>query len=307
MDLKSAMKRFLNIKKKEKVLIITDRKRLRIAKKIYNACKQLAHSDLLIKPVGKRHGEEPNKRIAATMLKYDVIIAPTTHSLTHTNARRNACKKGARVATIPSATEEMYETLSENPFFMHKIGTKIKNFLRGKDFVRIITPSGTNVSFSIKNRIIWIDDGLIRKKGAFGNLPAGEASLAPLEGTANGIIVIDSQRDGKKVYAPEGTLITLKNGQATSISDEKCRLAKIFKTIKNSTNLVEWGIGINRKATFIGNILQDEKLPETVHLAFGNNKSFGGKVYSNVHLDAILFKPTVYVDGKRFMKKGKFV
>lgn len=308
MSLSKILQRSLAIKTGEKVLIVTDKKEMKLAKKFFSAAKKLSKDTfLLTKPVGNHHGEEPSAAVAKAMRESNVVIAITTHSLTHTKARKNASKAGTRIASLPTFNEKMFTTLQANPFLLQKAGRKIINVLKKAKRIRIITKSGTNVSFSIQNRKLDNDDGLYRKKGTFGNLPAGEVSLAPVEGTANGIIVIDSMRDDKEVFATRGTAVTVKKGLATEISDKKYKLAKYFLTIKNSRNIAELGIGTNPKAKLIGNILQDEKVKGTCHIAFGNNKSFGGKVYSTVHIDAILLKPTIFADSKMIMKKGKLL
>src|SRR3972149_9847149 len=97
-------------------------------------------------------------------------------------------------------------------------------------------------------------------------------------------------------YAKPKTKVLFFNGLAFGISDHNSKLAKIFSTVKNSRNIAELGIGINKKAKLIGKILQDEKVLGTAHIAFGNNKSYGGKIYSEVHLDCIIKKPTIIAD-----------
>ena len=106
-------------------------------------------------------------------------------------------------------------------------------------------------------------------------------------------------------FVKPNTVVYVENGNVIDINDKKCKLAKIFKTVKNSKNIAEFGIGLNPKAKIIGNTLQDEKAFKTCHIAFGNNKSYKGKIYSKVHLDAILFKPTVWFDKNKIMSKGK--
>src|SRR3989344_5528915 len=218
------------------------------------------------------------------MKKNDIVLAPTTHSITHTKARINACKQGARIATLPGITEEMLkQSLLADPKELERYSKKLVKALKNKNLIRIITKSGTDVILSARKRKIEPDIADIRKKGSYGNLPAGEVSFSPVEGSANGIIVINSMED----YAKPGTKVLAFNGIAISISDYNSKLAKVFKTIENSTNIAELGIGINKKAKLIGKILQDEKVIGTCHIAFGNNKSYGGKIYSEVHLDCI--------------------
>jgi leucyl aminopeptidase (aminopeptidase T) len=302
MKIENIFKKSLGINKKDNVLLITDNKKLKITKKFYKSLKKVSNNvSLLVKGVGKYHGEEPSKKVSNKMKNNDVVIAVTTHSLTHTNARRNACKKGTRIVTMPGFTEKMLPTLKANPMKMLKTGKKIEKLLRKTKTVRITTQYGTDISFSVKGRFIDIDAGIFNKPGNFGNMPSGEVSTSPKEGTANGIIVINSMEN----FVKPNTTVYVEKGRAVGITDKKSKLSKIFKKVKNSINIAEFGIGLNPKAKIIGNILQDEKTFKTCHIAFGNNKSYKGKVYSKVHLDAIILKPTIWFDKKKIMSKGK--
>ncbi|MFH1664411.1 MAG: aminopeptidase, partial [archaeon] len=61
-------------------------------------------------------------------------------------------------------------------------------------------------------------------------------------------------------------------------------------------------------AKIIGVVLEDEKVLGTAHLAIGNNTSMtGGTTYSEIHLDGVFTKPTIWLDGKLFMEKGKIL
>jgi leucyl aminopeptidase (aminopeptidase T) len=304
MTLEKIIKNVFNVKPNESILIVTDKKKLKIAKRFYKASKKLTKNvKIILKPVGKYNGEEPPKNVAREMLKHDIVLAPTTHSITHTKARINACKKGARIATLPGITEEMlHESLLANPKELENYAKKILKVLRNKRLVRVTTKNGTNIILSLWKRKLEPDTAKIGK-GEYGNLPAGEVSFSPVEGSANGIIVIDSMED----YVKPGTKVLVFNGLVFGISDHDCKLAKIFEKVKNSRNIAEFGIGINKKAKLIGKILQDEKVLGTCHIAFGNNESYGGKVYSQVHLDCILKKPTIIIENKTIMKDGKFL
>ena len=304
MKLGSIFQRSLGIKRKDNVLIITDNKKMKIAKKFKRALKGIADNISIVKiKVDKINTYDAMKPIMKIMLESDVIIAVTTHSITHSDARIAASKKGARIASMPGFTESMMKALQADPYEMLRVSKRIERVLRKTDMVRVMTPSGTYISFSIKNRKIEEGSGIIKTKGAYDNLPGGEISLSPVEGTANGLMVINSMG----TYAKNGTLVHVKDGRAFDISDKKCLLAKIFNTVKSSANIAEFAIGLNKKAKIIGNILQDEKVYGTCHIAFGNNKSYGGKVFSKVHMDAILFKPTIWFDEKMIMKKGKLL
>jgi len=296
----------LNVKKNESVLIIADKNTDSIAHEILKEAVKITHASLRIIPVGRQNGDEPPKETADEMKKYDVIIAPTTMSLTHTKAVQSA-KHNARIATLPGITEEIMKSslladYNKINSFNKKLFSKIKN----ADNIKVRTKAGSDFSFKMRKNG-WISDGgILHEKGQVGNLPTGEIFTAPLENTFNGTIIIDSFFDKDIEYAKKGTRIEIRNGNAVSCSDEKSILNNYFKKIKNARNIAEFGIGTNYKAKLIGNILQDEKVKGTVHVAFGNNSSIGGKIYSELHLDTILQNPDVYADGKLLMNGGKF-
>src|SRR3989338_6084404 len=96
------LKKCLNLKKDEKMLIVTDSKLYGISKIFFEQAKKIARDVKLIKvQIPKVNGTEPDNKTTEEMLKYDVELLITTKSLSHTNARINACKKGARIVTMP--------------------------------------------------------------------------------------------------------------------------------------------------------------------------------------------------------------
>jgi len=72
-------------------------------------------------------------------------------------------------------------------------------------------------------------------------------------------------------------------------------------------NIAELGIGTNDQAKITGLILEDEKVMGTVHIALGDNMSMGGTVSVQSHLDGLIKKPTVYLDGRVIMEKGNLL
>ena len=79
------------------------------------------------------------------------------------------------------------------------------------------------------------------------------------------------------------------------------------KVGKKARNIAEFGIGTNDSARLSGILLEDEKVMGTVHLALGNNVTMGGSVNVPMHVDGVIKKPTVYLDGKLLMDKGKLL
>ena len=162
---------------------------------------------------------------------------------------------------------------------------------------------------SLKARKCKTDLGIYVKKGSFGNLPAGEAGMAPIEGTANGVYVVDA------TMASIGRLkkplkFIVKNGYVIKVIGGKNaeKMNSIFRKYgKSSRNIAEVAIGTNEKAKLTGFTLEDEKVNNTCHIAVGDSISMGGRIKAPIHLDGIIKKPTIWIDSKKIMEKGKLL
>jgi len=303
------LKQCMNLKKNESCLIITDSELKDIGLKLFNNSRKITKkSKIILIPIPKTHGSEPPENVASEMLKYDVILMPTTKSLSHTTARKNASIKGARIASMPGITIDMMKrTLTADFNKIKHINKKLIKKLKNKNQIRIKTKKGTNSEFYIKGRNWISDDGIYTRKRAFGNLPAGEIFIAPVEGKTNGRIVCDASVGGLE-KVDKNIEIIVKNGFIEKIDGGK--IANNFKKLlKNKLykNVAELGIGTNYKAKITGNVLEDEKVMGTCHIAFGNNRHFGGKIDVPFHVDFVIKMPTIYADGALIMKNGKII
>lgn len=303
-----ALKKCMQVKKGEKILIITDSKEREIANIFFNAAPKLKIKTALIEiPIGKVNGEEPPKWAAEEMLKYDIILLITTKSLSHTKARKNASKKGARIASMPTMNREvMKRALDIDYGKLKEINKKLMKILTKGKIAKITTKKGTNLVMNIKGRKWFDDDGIYNKKGSFGNLPSGEVCVAPIEGKTNGVYIVDSSFAGiGKLKKP--LKISVKEGYAVKIEGEKAKQLKENLKNKRYRNIAEFGIGTNPKARISGCVLEDEKVIGSVHIALGNNISLGGKINVPLHSDGVISKPTVFIDDRIIMKEGKLL
>ena len=297
----------MNLKSNESCLIVTDSKLKSIGYSLYKNSLKIVHkSKLILTTIPKAHGAEPPKNIADEMLKYDVILLATAKSLSHTKARENASRRGARTASMPGITIEMMKRALNVDFnIIKQYNRQLISKLKNKNKINITTKKGANIEFYAKGRK-WIgDDGIYTRKGAFGNLPAGEVFIAPLENKSNGTIIADASVGGLG-KVDKSIKIIVKNGFIENIEGGKIAylLKKLLKN-KLYKNVAELGIGTNYKAKITGNVLEDEKVAGTCHVAFGNNKHFGGKVDVPFHVDVVIKNPTIYADGVLVMKNGK--
>ncbi|MEE9151114.1 MAG: aminopeptidase [Thermoplasmata archaeon] len=295
----------MGVKRGEVVLILTDTEKEAIGEVLFEVAKEAKAEVIIVKMLPRRrHGEEPPKTIAEMMRHADVIIAPTQYSVTHTQARKRANRAGARIATMPGIITKMMSAGGMTADFkeVEKGVKRLAKILEDTKTIRIITEIGTDLEVSVEGRRWYKDTGICHKKGEFMNLPAGEVFIAPREGTADGKLVIDGAFWEK---LDEPVCIDIKKGYAKRITGTKEMAKQISRRGREGRNIAEVGIGMNPKAKIIGNVLEDEKVMGTVHVALGDNSTFGGKCRAGIHIDGIIKNPTLLADDLPIMEDGK--
>lgn len=302
----------LGVKQGEQVLVVADEGTRAVGHVLWEQAAALGAEAIYLEMLPRQvNGEEPPLAVAEAMKQAAVVVAATSKSLSHTKARREANQRATRVASLPGITGEMLaRTMTADYQKIAELSKKIADILsKGKE-ARITTPAGTDLTMSLLGRTAEPDTGMLQQQGSFGNLPAGEAYIAPLEETSNGLLVIDGSMAGVGHLQGKAIRITVENGYATSFEGcpEAQTLDQLLRPLgKEAYNIAELGIGTNDKAIITGKVLEDEKVLGTVHVALGNSVSFGGKVDVPIHLDGILLKPTLTVDGIEILSDGKMM
>lgn len=304
---KNLLKDCLALKPKEQLLVLTDDTKEDLAQNMYKAGKALGATALLIKmPTMKKSGQEPPKVAAKAMASSDVVVCITEHSVTHTKAKKNAAENGARIATMPGITREMFQkgAITADYLEVENLTKEVADILT-KSNRATIEKEGYKLEIDIEGRTGIESPGRYTKKGQAGNLPSGEAYIAPVEGKSNGQILVDGSIVGAgKLNEP--ILLTIKDGLLINAEGKGAKeWLEILGESKAARNLAEFGIGTNSEAQLTGNILEDEKILGTIHVAFGSNDTFGGKVSAGVHLDAVVVNPTVHLDDRTILDEGK--
>lgn len=299
----------LNIQEDEEVLVLNDGNDEDLIESLIEFLDDRDIVNELIEyPEPESSGTEPPKEVAEAMKEFDVVIAPTNKSISHTKAREAANQAGTRVATMPTVNKEIWNTSLQADYSeVKRITEKVYELLKDASEVRVTTPSGTDLRFKVDIETYDLDTGVIEKDGSFGNLPAGEPSGFP-EGI-EGRLVIDHfpfSPSANKVEIRDGKVVAMENEKGVEISN----LEEAFEKHPCARKMAEFGFGTNPEASLIGNVLQDEKVLGTVHFAFGDNTSYVGSddERSNpcdIHWDAVCESPTVWFDDTKVLDKGE--
>lgn len=243
----------------------------------------------------------------------DAVVALSNYSTSHTRFRdflTRIC--GTRYASMPLFEVSMIEgPMNVDWRQLSRTTKEIARRMSRAEEIEISTPNGTKISFSVKGRKVLADTGILTRPGSFGNLPAGEVFLAPLEGTARGKLVLD-WAPTRELKSPV-TLI-VRDGYVRDVGGNEefvKQLRKKLEERQENRNIAELGIGTNSMAKRPDNILESEKIMGTIHIALGDNSSFGGRVNTPFHQDFVFFKPTIVLADKSggktvLMRRGRF-
>ena len=249
---------------------------------------------------------EPPRAVAAAMAAADVVLAPTIQSLSHTAARKAASEAGVRIGTLPGVTEEMLGRLMTGDLDeIRRRGWAIVTALNRGTEARITCRHGSDLRIGLQGRMGIVDAGELGNKGAFGNLPCGEGFIAPLEGTTEGTLVVDGSIAEIGLLDTPVSLTVREGNLVEATGNDGDRLMELLTEHgEDGTNVAELGIGTNEEAILTGNILEDEKILGTCHVAFGASAAIGGTVQVPVHLDCVVLEPTVEIDGETIVSGG---
>ena len=239
----------------------------------------------------------------------DVVLCPTVQSLSHTAARREASERGVRIATLPGVTEELLaRVMSADVEGLRRKGEAIAELLTDGSEVRITSAEGSDLRFGLERPQRDPRRRRPDRQGAFGNLPCGEGFIAPIEGTARASLIVDGTI-ATLGRSREPVEMTVAGGNLAEASGDDGRQPARAASAggEGGRNVAELGIGTNEKAKLTGNVIEDEKLLGTCHVAFGASAAIGGTVQVPVHLDCVVMRPTVTVDGTELVRDGELL
>jgi leucyl aminopeptidase (aminopeptidase T) len=298
----------LAVKEGEEVLVVCNPATQHLGERLREEAAD-AGGDAVLTVITERasHAAEPPATVAEAMAAADVVLAPTMQSLSHTAARKRASENGARAATLPGVTEDILaRVMSADMEGLRRKGHAVADALDRAVEAHITDANGTDLRLDLSGREAIPDAGELTKPGAFGNLPCGEGFISPAGG--NGTLVIDGSLatigavdEPVELVIEGGHLTSARGGQGMTFME------LLTEHGENGTNIAELGVGTNEMATLTGNIIEDEKILGTCHVAFGASAGIGGKVQVPIHLDCVVTKPTLELDGEGIVRDGELL
>ena len=299
------LKQSVRLKRGERITLVTDREDCMIFIALSAAARQLGGDVAEVYLSPNRMHSAPIPIAKDIFAKSDVIVAPTRISITHSPETYLARKKGARVVSMPDVTERMFlRAMEADNSKITRVHAKLMRALAKVKRILIMSLSGTHFIIDAKGRklVFEEDDGDISAKGEMSNIPFGE--VYTYMGLGDGCLAIDSwgrhitKSDHAKLWVRDGKIIKWNKGAEPYIKHQ-------LKAGPCGLLVAELGIGTNPNIKRpIGDVLNDEKIGGSVHIAFGGAEGLRKCV---VHEDFVILSPTLEVDGKTLIRRGKFV
>lgn len=295
------------------VAILTDTGREpEIAEALGAAAFEMGLEPTLVTMVARAvHGLEPTAVMAQAVLGSQLMLFATSTGMAHTECVRNALKLGKKYIGMPDITIDTMIRGAATADYQEvgRITATIAEILTGGSNVRITSDYGTDLTFSVEGRKAIELAGLF-KPGSIACFPDGESPMAPVEGTANGKLVIDSSihqigrvKEPVRMIVERGFVIQMEGGEESEI------LLSILKAHgdKNSFNIGEFAVGTNPCARISNNVSEDKKRLGSIHIALGDNVTLGGRSPSATHIDGVMGFPSLWVDKKQIIDRGKLL
>ena len=315
---RSVVRTCLQVRREEDVLVITDPETSEVGQAIYEEAARVTDRILLVMmPPTQKPGKEPPLPVADIMRKNRVIIIATKDSLTHTRARQQASKEGARIVSMPGIGRDSFEkggmTADYNALQREISGMGV--IFRRKRLVKVSTPAGTDIEFMTGSRWILEDTGICNRPGQVSNLPAGKVFVLPKEGSMNGTIVLDGSWEGRILDEP--LTFEVRDGMVKEVSGGELatEIASLFELAKagirgSKKDLVwtaaEFGFGMNPRAKeIVGNRVEDLVVRGGCYFGIGDNTHIGGKSRVGIHLRGTMLETDLLLEDTSIISSGK--
>ncbi|MBN2457671.1 aminopeptidase [Candidatus Woesearchaeota archaeon] len=319
-----ALKNCLKLKRNEAIIIITDNETLEIGVAFLTEAKKITKDVdfFILEDFGKRPLKTVPEEILTSIKKVKAGIYAGQGKEGELQSFRRPLLKETEKHTLRFANMvNINQTIMEQGMCadyekIREFSQRLYNIILNAREINVKTEAGTDFTVSLSTDMRWVNaDGIISKVH-WSNLPDGEIYTCPKD--TNGKVVIDgvlgdyfASKYGLLANTP--LLVEIHENRVISARCSNTDLEDDFKGYirmdENSSRVGEFAFGTNMFITkLIGQMLQDEKFPG-VHIAFGHGypERTGCSWTSKAHLDAVIIRPTVTVDGRKIMEKGVYM
>ena len=261
----------------------------------------------------KYHGKQLSPVVGEAMKAADLVIGLAYQNIAHTQARLDAQLCGTKVMVLPESDSDNFFLAAGWDADFTALRPEIDavaSALTNAERARVWSKDGTDITMSIAGREGRSLNGFVNTK----DISAGyclESSLAPVEGTAEGRIMVNASIPGVALIKKQFVEIIFKKGLAVSI--EGGPEAKKFRDLlasfndPNVYNLGELGLGMNPECTLDGTMLSDESVYGGFQLALGTSAYIGGTCKAAAHYDTVITNACLELDGKKIFEGDRLL
>ena len=305
----------LGVQPGEQAALLTDWDRPSSITDALASCLRYAGAEVTVITMSPRDhgGIDPPPPVGAALRASQVVLLQTSFATFHTRTIREALAGGARVCEFWGVTEDLMVRggITEDPVWLEKTSRRVAELMTEAREARLMTPEGTELYIELAGRKAIPLASTARTPGSFASLPAGESAMAPLEGRAEGKIVKPYLVEHREIGRPRELLeVVIREGHALNVNGgaEAQRLQALLEARGPAArNFAEFALGTNRRCRVDVGMREAKKAWGTAHVALGDNRSLGGTIESPLHIDFILLRPTVWLDGREIVRDGKLL
>ena len=323
------LRRWVKPREGEQVLIVADTESDFAAVQAVMAASYMYKAEPVIMTIRPTFLEGTERYLPATVLKaleeadiYFPMTATTGHSAhsydvaaaLYDKSRKKNIRMFAFGGWVGGTTASAIEALRFHDYDeVMRIGKRFEQYLNPGKEIRVTSEAGTDLVASIDGIPYRTASAIVTEPGQAGGINVGECYGGPVEFTAEGTVAIDGPIAGvtSKPVLSEPVIVTLRHGRVVDVKggEEAEAFKRFLDTNEDADMFAEISPGTNPYLRLTGNANANDKwILGTVHVAFGQT-TFQlwphGTVDASVHNDAVMLKPSCWVDGKQIIKEGQ--
>lgn len=310
------MNRWLEVRRGELILLITDESHLR--EKV--AFERWARSqDAVLKTQVLRSEQVQRGEVIDAILPLlesaNVIVGATDYSFITVRPVTDAVARGARFLSLPLSCSDGSSLLENdfvdmNPAWSRRMANKLMHALRRCDEIRVTTRLGTQLTFRKRDRGVGCYYGMAERRGSVSSA-SFEVYVPIEEDQTEGKLILDGSL-GYLGLVQSPVEITFRRGRlsADRTAPDGDRLMRYIESFHSEPmySAAEFGIGLNTVSRCRGvSYIEDESAYGTFHIGMGRNLSLGGKQDAAGHFDIVTHRPTIWAGQQMIMKDGEIV